>query len=229
MKVLNAFHLKAAMCILMVLNHMWLYIPGMPYEFHMAGRLVAPVFSFLIAQGMVHTSDRRKYIARLMIFGAVTFAGNALLALIYGTGPSLNILLSFVVAAQLIVVIDNYIADKRPMWLAVAALLAAAALLFEGAWIVTVPVLIFYYLRGNPRLMFAVYAAAVPAVLWLMGILIGFRGPGQWAMVFAVMPLMLYGGKRGAGSAPAKYFFYAFYPLHIWVLFVIGMWCRPGL
>jgi len=226
--VVNAFHLKLAMCILMVLDHLYWFMPRiMPYEFHIAGRLVAPVFAFLVAQSMIHTRNRQKYIARLMIFGAVTFLGNAILAAVYGFGPTMNILLSFVIAAQMIVVIDKFIAGKKPTMIISAVLLAAAAWLFEGAWIVTAPILIFYYLRKNPLLMFAVYAALMPLIVRLTEIILDFRSPMQWAMIFAVMPLMLYDGKRGAGSnggksgALAKYFFYVFYPLHIWVIFII--------
>ncbi|WP_420833054.1 TraX family protein [Shimazuella soli] len=46
-----------------------------------------------------------------------------------------------------------------------------------------------------------------------------FYGNYQWIMIIA-LPLMLsYNGKRGKSL---KYFFYAFYPLHIWILFVIA-------
>jgi hypothetical protein len=227
--VVNAFHLKFAMCILMVLDHLYWFMPRMmPYEFHIAGRVVMPVFTFLAAQGMIHTRSRQAYISRLLWFGVITLAGNIILGRIYGFTPPMHILISLAIAAQIILSIDNFIAGKNPVWILCAVLLSCAAWAFEGAWLVTVPVLIFYYLRGRPLLMFAVYAASVPVVLRTMEIVLDFRSPMQWAMVFAVMPLMLYDGKRGAGSGggrgafAAKYAFYVFYPLHIWVIFIIS-------
>jgi hypothetical protein len=41
----------------------------------------------------------------------------------------------------------------------------------------------------------------------------------QWLMVFAAIPLFLYNGKRGRGG---KYFFYIFYPAHIYLFYVIA-------
>lgn len=42
----------------------------------------------------------------------------------------------------------------------------------------------------------------------------------QWLMVLAVIPLAMYNGKLGRSM---KGFFYAFYPLHIWGLYIIAV------
>lgn len=41
----------------------------------------------------------------------------------------------------------------------------------------------------------------------------------EWMNVFAVIPILLYNGKRGDGN---KYFFYWFYPAHIYLLFALS-------
>lgn len=38
-------------------------------------------------------------------------------------------------------------------------------------------------------------------------------------MAFAIIPLVMYNGKLGRSM---KGFFYAFYPIHIWVLYIIA-------
>jgi len=41
----------------------------------------------------------------------------------------------------------------------------------------------------------------------------------QWLMVLAVIPMLLYNGAKGRGM---KYFFYIFYPAHIFLLYIIA-------
>ena len=41
----------------------------------------------------------------------------------------------------------------------------------------------------------------------------------QWMMGFALIPILLYNGRRGRGN---KYFFYIFYPAHIYLFYTIA-------
>ena len=46
------------------------------------------------------------------------------------------------------------------------------------------------------------------------------------ATVFPAMLILLYNGKKGSNSAPAKWIFYIFYPLHLLCIGVISHWVR---
>jgi hypothetical protein len=64
------------------------------------------------------------------------------------------------------------------------------------------------------------------AVLFLAGVLTLFTfeaGGVQWMMIFAAIPMLMYNGKRGNGS---KYFFYIFYPAHIYILYTIAWFIK---
>ena len=231
--IFSSFHLKAAMCVLMVLDHIYRHFPGTPYVLHQFGRIVMPLFAFLIAQGMVHTRSRRGYIMRLFGFGMATMLGGAVIASFFeGAVFRYNILISFAIAAQIIVSIDTYKSDDAKLrWIVMAAVLALVALFFEGAWMVTAPVLIFYYLRDRPLLMYTAYAVSVIPVIWLMSMVLSVtRGisvymPSQWLMIFGIIPIMLYNGRRGTHGRSGvffKYAFYMFYPVHLWILFLIS-------
>jgi hypothetical protein len=74
----------------------------------------------------------------------------------------------------------------------------------------------FYYLRKWRWAQMAVLAA-YSALSFYMGIGEGYNI--QWMQVFAIIPLLLYNGQRGKGN---KYFFYIFYPAHIWGLYTIA-------
>ncbi|MDR1470583.1 MAG: conjugal transfer protein TraX [Spirochaetaceae bacterium] len=41
----------------------------------------------------------------------------------------------------------------------------------------------------------------------------------EWLIVFAIIPIILYNGKRGKVQKSGKYFFYVYYPAHIYLLY----------
>ncbi|GHU66418.1 membrane protein [Clostridia bacterium] len=86
-------------------------------------------------------------------------------------------------------------------------------LMTEGGFTAVIMGIAFYYLR-NWR-----WAQMVPlAVLSLMSFTSG-GDSIQWMMIFAAIPILLYNGQRGGGN---KYFFYIFYPAHIYAFYIIA-------
>lgn len=60
--------LKTIALILMVIDHIGLYIPGMPICLRWIGRLSAPIFLFCLVEGIEKTHNRKQYLLRLYIF-----------------------------------------------------------------------------------------------------------------------------------------------------------------
>jgi hypothetical protein len=88
----------------------------------------------------------------------------------------------------------------------------------EGGFLLVIVGMAFFLLRK--------YRWAQALVPVVTGLLILFTSRGetglpnpQWLMVFAALPILLYNGRRGRGG---KYFFYAFYPGHIYLLYLIA-------
>ena len=219
----NGFTLKIAMAILMVMDHLYLAFPTrFPAWFHMASRMVAPVFVFLVTEGLVYTRNREAYARRMLVFGLAMWLGNSVLELLFGTPIRNSILISLAISAFIITSLDRAVQEGRPLYFGVALALLYLSLFFEGALLCPVIALVFYYLRDNRAVMVPAYIAASFALCKIFFTLPGnslFAGT-QWGMIFAVIPIVLYGGERGPNGMVAKYFFYLFYPLHIWLIYL---------
>ncbi|MDR0400704.1 MAG: conjugal transfer protein TraX [Treponema sp.] len=94
----------------------------------------------------------------------------------------------------------------------------------EGGLVLTFMGTAFYLLRKR-RLAQTALVLIIGALTWYASR--GAAGDVQWLMVFAVVPLLLYNGKRGGGGTAGKYFFYVFYPAHIYLLYCAAWFLRP--
>ncbi|WP_269719694.1 TraX family protein [Bacillus sp. AP8] len=113
-------------------------------------------------------------------------------------------------------------------WLGIGATIVIAAISFitEASLYGTVMTLIFYFLKDKKMWMAIIY------VFVSLGLTIGmasayifeamFIFDYQWAMVFAIPFILLYNGKRGLNNPITKYMFYIFYPLHLWIIYIIS-------
>lgn len=68
-KGLTGFQLKIIGVITMVIDHLGQFFTflGAPLWFHWIGRIAAPIFLFESSEGFIHTSNRKKYMLRLLI------------------------------------------------------------------------------------------------------------------------------------------------------------------
>ena len=221
---LSAFALKMVMVVLMLGDHLAYFLPHIfPFELRFAGRLVAPTFAFLMSVSLLQTRDRGQYMARLAGAGVLMLLGSMALVRLLGGPPIFNtIFLSLALSAMLVDKIERIATRKGSL---VFSLLVICALLFaiphvEGSVLLPVMVIIFYFLRGHRLLMCIAFIAAT-LLLWLLG---GMVLHYQQLQVFALIPIMLYNGQRGGehtGALGSKWFFYIFYPVHVWLLYVV--------
>jgi hypothetical protein len=85
-------------------------------------------------------------------------------------------------------------------------------LLVEGGVILVALALLFYIFRGKPLLQTAaLLLASVPS--WI-------QGGNQGLMALAGIFILMYNGQKGKGN---KWFFYIFYPAHIYILYILSM------
>ena len=223
---LSAFALKMIMAVLMVMDHLTYFLPEIfPLWFRFAGRLVAPTFAFLMTVSLYHTRNRIKYVLRLGIAGLVMLGFSALLTQSVGGWPITNtIFLSLAVSAAMIVVLEQISLDleggkaaRALLALAILLALTYAATHVEGYFLIPFCAITFYFLRERKLAICLVYILGGSAVVYLSD----FQDQ-QYLQALALIPIFLYSGEKGGnGGAFDKWFFYLFYPLHIWALYLI--------
>ncbi len=216
-QIFNGFVLKMVMAIFMVFDHIAQFIPGTPYWFHWLGRLVAPIFIFLLTEGYIHTSDTKTYMKRLFTWAAIMFVGNSIVWLFFRRDISIPNNIFFSMALGIAFLINVEKDDRNRLMIFIILLLSAFA---EGSLMVTALVFIFHFFKNDKVRLSLAYI--IVSAIFIQG---GFTYENlfienpQWMMVFALPFILMYNGKRGPNI---KCFFYIFYPVHIWILYVLG-------
>ncbi len=228
--------LKILAVIFMVLDHLWATIVSGNDWMTYLGRLTFPIFAFQIAEGYIHTSNVKKYILRLLIFAAVS---EIPFNLFYGGSwfypYHQNVIFTLLLGLLAIVLIDKARKDKTAKTITKSVLLLIPVSL--GAFIGFpdygfwgyLTVIMFYLFRDFP---FAWVLQLISMILLHLvlpegqQIIVELFGKTyeialQGFAVFSLIPIWLYGGKKGKGGKVLQYGFYAFYPVHMIILYLI--------
>lgn len=233
---ITANMLKILAVIFMVFDHLWATIVSGNDWMTYIGRLTFPIFAFLISEGFIHTSNVRKYIFRLLGFALIS---EIPFNLFYGGSwfypYHQNVMFTLLLGLLGIVVIDKARKEKTAKSIGKAVLLLIPISL--GAFIGFpdygfwgyLTVIMFYLFRGFPFawvlqlagmiLLHIVLPEGQNLIVDIFGKTLEF--PVQSFAVLALIPIWLYGGKKGKGGKILQYGFYAFYPVHMLVLYLI--------
>ena len=219
LRILDGTSLKLIAMISMVFDHVGdMFFPDALWM-RMIGRLAMPLFSFCIAEGYAHTRNKQRYLLRMGIFALVSeipfdlaFEGRV------GLGHQ-NIMLSFFLAILALMLFDRirgegkeHAAFKTLLGILCVCAVAVLALLLKADYTLfaVVAVFLFYVLRNRPALLRCGAGVGFLALTRTVGY---YRATG-----LSLIPLLLYNGKRGRGL---KWLFYAFYPGHLLLLYLL--------
>jgi hypothetical protein len=189
-----------------------------------------PLFCFLVAEGLFYTKNAKRYLTRLAIFALVSEMPFDLL--FNGTLLEFrwqNVGFTLFLGLLGILLFDTF-AARGQKWAALAAIIAAGAAAYFIRSDYTVYgvyfIFIFYYFRNNNRGRSIALAAGVflyASEQWLTPGMPGYAALITAAAVFAAIPAALYNGKKGRGGRYIQTAFYAFYPLHLLVLYMVKL------
>lgn len=230
--------LRTIAVILMLSDHIWATYMSFGNWMTYIGRMAFPIFAFQIAEGFVHTSNFKKYALRLLGFALVTeIPFNLFYSSRWFNPYHQNVLFTLLLGLLAIYVIDKAKKNRTAknialsvLWLVLICIAATLGFVDYG-FLGMVTVVMFYLLRDFP---FAWLAQLVAMVLINVVFFEGqvfpieilgrnFEIPLQGFAVFSLIPIWLYGGRKGKSSKIMQYGFYAFYPVHMLILYLIKL------
>ena len=204
---LSGSWLKVIAILSMTIDHIaYYYGVSNPYVYELmrtVGRIAFPTFAFLLAEGYVYTRNRQRYMLSLFTFAILSEIPWFLLS----QDNSHNVLFTLLAG-----VIGMYIIDtSRNKWVTLTSLvlIGCTTLMAETDYSLNgfVLTLLFFMFSGRPDLQM-LFGLPLMYEYGFMGIL----------MAFAV--IWLYNGERGFIRGKAwKYAFYAFYPVHLMLIY----------
>lgn len=224
-KFINAFQIKLLMVFLMVLNHLC-YIDHLVPDrlaavFTIISRCVAPMFAYFAVEGIRKTHNLKKYCLRLSVLAGIVFVGNGILKVIFGnfTAERIrplenNVIFTLALGVAAIALI-RWGKTKQGMAGKSCYVLSAFCFVvgfFIGEWgSVLLPFMfIEYFLHEKKMIRFVGYV-----LIEVIAIFLPFSEP-YWFLVFPF--IFLYNEERGPKTKFCQYFFYVFYPVHLWVI-----------
>lgn len=233
-KGLTGNALKLIAIVAMTVDHLaWLLLPGYRIDaltlgLHVIGRLTAPIMMYFIVEGYYYTKNLKKYILRMAVFALVSHFAYALM---FGkdTIPfqrtvfdQTSVLWAYLMGLIALAVTKSDDARLKPwlrhliVWACLAAAFcadwstpAAGAILFMGIY------------RGDFKkqmwyMMAFISTYAIVYVVFLNPV----YGVLQLCVALAIPLLRSYNGRQGKGRW-MKWFFYIYYPAHLFILGLI--------
>lgn len=174
----------------------------------MVGRLAFPLFAFLLVEGFLHTRNRRRYGWSLFILALISEIPWNLVrsgTLLY---PRQNVIFTLLLGYLGLCALEYFRDNRRYQALSVLGLFVVAFFArADYGYVGYAFILLLYSLRNHEAVRAVVGCAALPSTV-IAGM--------------AFVPITLYNGKRGFIKGPVlKYLFYAFYPLHLLVIWLL--------
>lgn len=241
MKACNAYQLKLAMAGLMVLDHLKIVLDFIPDQlsliFHMITRCVAVLFAYMLVEGFLHTRNVKAYLLRLYGAAGLMATGNAFINSLYqskGIYISNNIFLTLAVGLTMLICLKefkNNSKTRQVIQVVLAGLCLIVGAAFTEGGTVVLPFILITYLGRESATKRTIAYGFLALVLLAMSYqpyerlemtiqMMLFNA--DWLFILVLPILGLYNGQAGPRTTFSRYFFYIFYPLHLWILATIG-------
>lgn len=215
---IDRFTLKMIALITMLIDHIGVVLYPDLIILRKIGRISFPIFCFLLVEGFHHTKDIKRYGIRLFMFAFLSEIPFDLAS--YGrffSVESQNIFFTLFLGLCIMWLLEYWKEQELLKVLVIIISMGLAWVLHLDYGAFGILQILVFYISYKKR-----FAQSVCIVL--LHLLSG--NPIQIYGGFSVLPICFYNGKRGSSM---KYFFYAFYPVHLLLLYGIAKFYFHGL
>ena len=205
----------------MTIDHVGAILYPSELALRIVGRLSFPLFCYLIVLGLESTRSATRYFARLLLFA---FISQVPYYLAFGYGPLDSLNIFFTLALGVLFLRLLFPLRMRSL-LSIFPILLSSILPFDYGWYGIMLIGCMYLLRKDALL--GVLALILVNILFLPVSAI------QVLSLFSVPIVLMHNGgalrieteikEKSAYSSLIKYFFYVYYPLHLSLLYLIGL------
>ncbi len=216
--------LKIVAMLTMLVDHIGVYLYPNCEILRIIGRIAFPIFAYMIAEGCRYTKNRGEYLGMIAALGVVC----QIVFFVAMGSLYQGILITFSMSILCIYAIDYYV-KKQNATSCILMIFVILEVFFLTAVLprmetlgdydvdyglvgIVLPIAVYYMPSKIYKL------AAVAGLLLSMGLQ---DGGIYWYALLSLPFLALYNGERG--KYKLKYLFYIFYPLHLVVLFFVGI------
>lgn len=242
-KILNGNAIKFIAIVAMTIDHIaWTIYPGCPHKWapvlmHIIGRITMPTMCFFIAEGFFHTRNVNKYTARMFLFALIShfayvfewngFNWRAYIPYYYGFHSQTSVI--WTLAWGLVMLRVEYSERIRSTWLKTLLICLICVVSFCGDWSCTASVLVLSFGTNRGHLLrqalwLLLYVGVFAYTYMPLDLLYATM---QFSVGLSIPILAMYNGQRGRNphiNAFMKWFFYAYYPLHLAILGLLRMY-----
>ena len=219
---MTSFGLKLFAMFSMIFDHIGFMFLGeseLAAIFRVLGRFAFPIFSFQLAVGYTHSRSKERHILRMLVFALASqlpfmlFVRNAL----SGDYFSLNIGFTFTLGLLAMFVFDKF--KNIPLrFFALTLVLYSSFILPVDYGLFGVLICLSFYVFKDKK-----YLNLISACLLIICKIINDGTLFNFTMIYALVPILLYTGKKGLDNKFSKYLFYVFYPVHLLLFALIKM------
>lgn len=234
-RFINSNALKYIAALTMLIDHVGYILFPRILVLRIIGRISFPLFAFMIAEGCRHTRNRLKYLLSVATLALVCQIGMfaALRSLEMGAPVTFTFSIIMIWAMQNVKATVFTKCKIIKKLFSAAMFIGTVGITFIANYFLDIDygffgclLPVFAALPHKPKsdgypsgwdkvdtLPLCVFTFAVGLVMMCC-----FSNVLQWWCLLAIVPLLLYSGKKGKRNT--KYFFYIFYPAHLTLLYV---------